>query len=399
MLDNITNFTMQMIDLCNTFPGITFTYQNVYEIDHENILDQWILNCKQEFVNRIHKSFKSYKLYELDGVISTWIDRLSRWYLKLNKQFLKPWNSDTGRDYQVHISVLLHCIETTCIMLAPVIPFKTESIYQRIGKHIGNGSVHLCQMPDVQICNNELISGMDALISIINMGRVLRSTKKVALKKPVYEATICHLNQDILHQLQSLQPYLLQELNVMKISYSIDETKYIKYEIQLDSKKAGKKLKSRMKECRDMLKNLSHDQCEIYCRNQESPILELEWSDLIVYRTPIDGCEVLSEDKITLVLDFENFDKDMEMRYHGKLLVRQIQEHRKQIGLKPHDRLQLSMTVQANHVLKDVLDQQDKYVFPLLKRDIGINTELGGSVNEFSIDIDGIPVEIKYSLD
>ena len=62
------------------------------------------------------------------------------------------------------------------------------------------------------------------------------------------------------------------------------------------------------------------------------------------------------------------------------------------------DRFELRMSVQANHVLKDVLDQQERYVFPLLKRSIGINTELTGYVNRFSIDIDGNPVEIKYSL-
>ena len=374
MLENICHFTLEMISVCETYGS--FEYQDVKCIEHDNIMDKWILSCCKEFEQSVHRAFRSYKLYELDAAINLWIDRLSRWYLKLNKQYLKPWNAEAT--HSPHLSVLLHCVHTTCVMLAPVIPFKTESIYQRIRKYVGKEneieSVHLCQMPcDDQstTIDRELVIGMNALISTINMGRVLRSNHKVALKKPVAKAIIVHQDRNMHTRLQQLEPFLLQELNVMNIEYSCAEDDFMTYALKLDFKKVGKRLKRELGACKKALQDID---CTEFVNEKRSPLDNVDWDELIVERIPKDGCQVLCQGDITLVMDFETQDEEMILKYHGKLLVRQIQEHRKSMGLRLSDQITFWVRDSASlpKEMRVLLDQQDKYVYPLLKRSISI---------------------------
>ena len=81
--------------------------------------------------------------YELNRVvdnITNLIDKLSRWYIKLNK------NKFNDNDF-ISLNVFYYCIYHTIVTMAPFTPFMSEKIYQKIKKYkSGPESVHLIKM-------------------------------------------------------------------------------------------------------------------------------------------------------------------------------------------------------------------------------------------------------------
>jgi hypothetical protein len=56
------------------------------------------------------------------------IDKLSRWYIKLNKKPLK--GESDKKSLEISISVLTHVLHYMLLMMAPVTPFMSETFYQ-----------------------------------------------------------------------------------------------------------------------------------------------------------------------------------------------------------------------------------------------------------------------------
>ena len=101
MLKNVNQFLLQMISTTEKYTKFIFTEAK------GNLLDNWILNCAQTLVEKVDQAMISYKLYLVIPAILNWVDQLSRWYVKLNKPMLKPWDLTTAKKFQLHLSVLL----------------------------------------------------------------------------------------------------------------------------------------------------------------------------------------------------------------------------------------------------------------------------------------------------
>ena len=58
------------------------------------------------------------------------IDALSRWYLRRSRR--RFWKSEDDADKAAAYLTLWECLETVIKLLAPIIPFMTEAMYQEI---------------------------------------------------------------------------------------------------------------------------------------------------------------------------------------------------------------------------------------------------------------------------
>ena len=84
---------------------------------------------------------------------------------------------------------------------------------------------------------------------------------------------------------------------------------------------------------------------------------------------------------------------EMELKYQGKLLVRQIQQARKSMGFEPADKLELFYSQVEDPIIKTLFQQQNKYIFPLLKQNL---TQEKHHQNIIKINLKGEEFEISY---
>jgi isoleucyl-tRNA synthetase len=110
-----------------------------------NELDRWVLSRLQRLVAAAHSSFKSYEHYRLIDAFQEFIEEFSNWYLRRTRR--RFWNGE-AEAYQTLNAVLL----TVTKIMAPVLPFLTEHIYQNLARSVDNAaleSVHLMPYPEV----------------------------------------------------------------------------------------------------------------------------------------------------------------------------------------------------------------------------------------------------------
>ena len=65
--------------------------------------------------------------------------------------------------------------------------------------------------------------------SVIELGRVVRDRKTMPVKYPLPELVVIHKDQECLDDVTQLQAYILDELNVKKLTMSTDKHQVSKF--------------------------------------------------------------------------------------------------------------------------------------------------------------------------
>lgn len=70
------------------------------------------------------------------------------------------------------------------------------------------------------------------MITVIELGRKLRESKKLSLKRPIAKLIVINYDKNFLDNLKIVENYIIDELNTNEIEYLEDEDKYIKLGIK-----------------------------------------------------------------------------------------------------------------------------------------------------------------------
>merc|ERR1711959_713515 len=109
------------------------------------------------------------------------------------------------------------------VLLAPVTPFITEMIYQNLARALPEGhpmkapSVHFVQIPhpDKSSLNPEIVTAVSRMQGVVELGRTCREKRKVGLKMPIKSLKIQNTDASFIKDLQSMEAYVKEELNVV----------------------------------------------------------------------------------------------------------------------------------------------------------------------------------------
>ncbi len=355
---NMVSFLKQMSDLYNENSGEKFSPFDIINNNYKkeeienNILDNWILQCLNQFIKMVHIDMAKYQLYSIVPRIKKFIDQLSRWYIKLNKQNMKMYNVTNKNSVFNSLSVLYNCLRYFVITCAPFCPFICENVYQQLkeySKNDTNLSVHHCNMEkDMWNSSSILLDVMQNVCDIVVMGRKIRSDKKgIALKMPVNKLVIVHNEQDVLDKLNL--DILYDELNVMNVELSSEEDKYIDYECQLNFAIAGPKFGRNLRNIKSKLSKISVEECKLLDNGGKIMIDEHEITPELVnivrkVKKDLSEYDCETFNNLTILMDGE-VSGEMINKYYAKLFVREIQKMRKDEGLVASDRINMYYSI------------------------------------------------------
>lgn len=172
-------------------------------VSSTNAVDIWVQAELQSLVAFVHTEMKAYRLYTVMPCLVNFLEQLTKWYVRLNRERLK--GSEGSDEALTGLNVLYKVLLTVTSVMSPFTPFFSEFLYQKLRmlhparngddkEAIGSSaSVHFLQLPSVATVDPqaELVTlEMAALQTVVELGRKAREARNVSLKKPVKNIVI-----------------------------------------------------------------------------------------------------------------------------------------------------------------------------------------------------------------
>lgn len=366
-----------------------------------NIMDKWIVAKLNNFINTVKSEMDNYRLYNVFPLPFPFIDSLTNWYLKMNRDRLR--GNVSKQDWSDSLYTLYIVLFTFCKAMAPMTPFITEYMFNEL-KHISNDdtySVHLCEYPngdfDVDITEDNL-RDMDMLHAIIEHIREVRcetDTHK-SVKMPIKIVTIYHPDKDVLQRLSKLSNYIHSEGNV--ITAKFEQTVEKIYSIDLNYKIAGRKFKEDKKKITEYILTLSQeDIIKINEGNELRVTLDKEYviepSDVkITVQTSlqeIPGIYHRNSTELYVTIEPGSIDKDSNVKEkHIIIMVNyHVQQSRKDNMLKASDNIELYCM--TDDFIAEIIRANKEELFAKLNTEIQFVDSIDDCQYKETIDIIG----------
>lgn len=310
-------------------------------------VDRWILSTLQTLIANVNEQMEGYYLYAVIKPTLAFIDDLTNWYIRRSRRRFWRAKSDDDGDKLAAFATLYEVLTTFAKVLAPVLPFITEQIYQGlVAEHQPDApvSVHHCDFPvtNDRLIDQQLESDMDAVRAAVRLGHNLRKQANLRVRQPLRSITIVTHDDAVAAAVVAHTDLLIEELNVKEVLTSRDEQSLVGLSAKANFKALGPRLGQRMKEIADQIAKLNHDEV-VALRGGESIDVSGETitvDDVLIDRTPLPGVVVANEGRISVALDTE-LSESLRLEGIARELVSVIQRMRRDQDLAVTDRIRV----------------------------------------------------------
>ncbi|KAJ7398318.1 Isoleucine--tRNA ligase, cytoplasmic [Pitangus sulphuratus] len=364
--------------------GREFLYNENTVKESNNIMDKWILSFTQSLIQFFKAEMAAYRLYTVVPRLVKFVDVLTNWYVRMNRRRLKGENGT--EDCIMALETLFSVLFSMCRLMAPYTPFITELMYQNLKTLIDPASVqekntesiHYLMLPQVRedLIDKKIESAVSCLQSVIELGRVIRDRKTIPVKYPLKEVVVIHQDPEALENIRSLEKYVLEELNVRRVTLSTDKEKYgVRLRAEPDHMVLGKRLKGAFKPLMAAIKELKSEQLEKF---QETGTIvveghELHGEDLRLMYQIAEGSsqfEAHSDAQVLVLLDVTP-DQSMVDEGVAREVINRIQKLRKKRNLVPTDEISVYWRSQPEgEYLDTVIKEHAEFIFATIKAEL-----------------------------
>ncbi|MEU5727132.1 isoleucine--tRNA ligase [Micromonospora sp. NPDC047738] len=325
------------------------------------VLDRWLLSELNVLVRQVDEAMAAFDTQEAGKLLAAFVDDLSNWYVRRSRR--RFWRGDPAA-----LATLHEALRTVTLLLAPLIPFITERVWQDIVVAVdptAAPSVHLAAYPEVDECliDPRLGEQMTVARRLVELGRTARAESGVKTRQPLARSLASAQG------FADLEPQLIAEiaaeLNVaVVLPLSASEASLVDTTAKANFRTLGKRFG---KAVQDVAKAIAAADAAAIKRGLaagEATVivggepLTLGPDDVIITETPRQGWAVASEAGATLALDLQ---LTPELRRAGlaREAIRLIQEARKTSGLEVSDRIELRYAAAQNDVAAALDEHRD----------------------------------------
>ncbi len=315
-------------------------------------LDRWILARLNELVAQAHAELDEFDCASLSRQVESFVDDLSNWYVRRSRR--RFWKSESDNDKMAAYSTLYEVLVTLTKLMAPMMPFLTETMYQNLVKSEGRNpdapeSVHHCAYPEVDeaLVDRQLLADVALTQKLVSLGRAARNKAGVKVRQPLREMLVRLPNKGDEESLERMADQVLEELNVKTLTVTNQLGDLITYSIKPNFPVMGPKYGKRLGAIRDALGGLDPmrvaaqveaEQPVTVTLDGESAPVELQPGDLLVETREREGFAVAQESGLVVALDTE-LDRALLQEGLARDLVRIINDMRKSADFTVSDRI------------------------------------------------------------
>ena len=362
-----------MLPLWNSYSFlVTYTNIDKWKPEKEHLdpsdikhrLDRWIMSSLQTLTKEVNKQMTAYKLYNVLPAMVKFIDDLTNWYIRRSRR--RFWKSENDTDKFEAYSTLYYVLTTLVKILAPVMPFISEEIYQNLVLSVhpeAKESVHLCDYPEVdeRFIDTELEEEMAFVMTVVKLGRILRNDKNIKIRQPLSSITVVANREVTKKAVADMSDLIEEELNVKSVLITENEADLVDITAKANFRTLGKKYGKKVKDLANAVANLSLTDIKKIEAGEEVEVLgeKLVLEDMFVTHNQKDSIPAVSEGDITVSLDTV-ITENLLNECHARELVNKIQNLRKETGFIVSDRIRV--IYKANNQIYKAVDSLADYI-------------------------------------
>ncbi|HET6312857.1 MAG TPA: isoleucine--tRNA ligase [Chloroflexia bacterium] len=315
-------------------------------------LDRWILARLHELIQLCRTELDSFDTASVTRNVDAFVDDLSNWYVRRSRR--RFWKSESDSDKLSAYSTLYEVLVTLSKLVAPVMPFLAEEMYQNLVVRGGNSngqpeSVHHNDYPeaDESLIDRQLLADTALAQRIVSLGRAARNKEGVKVRQPLREMVVRAPSRRDEEAVERIVQQVLEELNVKNLTLTNQVGELITFVIKPNFALLGPKYGARLNAIRQALAKA--DPAEVAASvGQEQPVrvqlegeegsVELLPAELVVETREREGFAVAQEGGLVVALD-THLDEPLLQEGMARDLVRVINDMRKSADFDVSDRI------------------------------------------------------------
>ncbi len=369
----------KLITLWNVY-SFFVTYANLdkpnlqAELQPTNVLDQWILARLQQTIVQATNGLETVAPSDVTRSVEKFVDDLSTWYVRRSRR--RFWKSESDLDKNAAYQTLHMVLLTVAKLIAPVIPFTAETLYQNLKAPLADApeSVHLCPWPQVNAAwqNEDLVREVEGVLQVVSLGHSARKDSKLKVRQPLARVLVQAPTPQLRTGIENWRDTILDELNVKELELLDDAGDLVSYSLKANLPKLGPRFGKQIGAIRNALENASPEDAKRIGESARSgavtPVvvngetLELEAEDILVSTIQQSGYQFASENGWSVALD-TTLNDALVVEGIARDFVRAVQSLRKDSGFEVSDQIAILVVEPGNESrLADVLENWGDFI-------------------------------------
>jgi isoleucyl-tRNA synthetase len=322
-------------------------------------LDRWLVARTAQLVRETEAAYERSWTPAVVQAFESFVDDLSNWYIRRSRR--RFWDED-----EVALRVLWHALSQSLRVVAPVMPFVTEHLWQALVRRPAAGapdSVHLAGWPRAGDPDGDLLAAVAEVRRVVDLGRQARAASGLKLRQPLRRLVVQGAEIG-----GALADEIRDELRVKELEFGDVDAGELRVRPNLPL--LGPKLGKELRGVRAALEAGDFD--ELPGGRFRVGGHELEPEEVLVERRGREGWAVAAHDGLAVALETA---LDDELRREGRVLdlIHDLNRMRRDAGLELTDRI--TVTLPAEH--SDLLEHADWIKAEVLAVAIDANGEAG----------------------
>ena len=316
-----------------------------------NLSDKWLQSRVAAFTAKAIKAYENYSTTEVVREFEHLVDDVSNWYVRINRK--RFWKESLDTDKQSAYNSLYYAIKEIAQIMAPILPFMTEHIWQSMVlayDAAAEESIHLSAFPAAHGYDQQVLSDIEKVRAAIARALKLRNEQNLKVKQPL---PVMYLEESY-QVLTAYEPVMRDELNIKEIVYLSSFDSLSHEQLSLNFQVAGRVLKGDVNKVKNLCDTLTDYGNLVHAVKQGEPVKLAGYDSEI----PANCFTITSKNKAHIAMSTDGIhvaiNTEVTPALKAEGLYREILRHcqllRKEAGFLISDRVALSFASECDEI-------------------------------------------------
>lgn len=390
----------------NTYATIDKPDFSNYKLDVSSLCptDKWLLTKLNNFVSASKKNYADDKSYLVVKDFEELVDELTNFYIRVNRR--RFWKSDDKNDQLTAYYCLYYAVKTMSQVMAPVIPFLTEYIWQkmvRVTEPEAPVSIMLGGFPKEisGLSQEDILQSADIARKVIASALRLRNEKSLKIKQPLRTLYVL-ADEKIEKAVRTFENVIKDEINVKYIEFEKNTDRFNIPFLTVNFKTAGAVLKNGVQAVKSVLQNASAEQMSMFVQGFKEgkvalePYGELDANLFVLNFKAKEEFVISTENGITIVLD-TTLDNALMLEGAYRELVRSAQVLRKEAEFNISDRVEMDIVSTSPFISLVIKTYGDKIAQEVLATSFNKGIAVADIEKEVEVADEKVIIKLKVA--